>query len=112
MPISDYFSATDDQAAVAVLQVPGGPSLAGLDVVFLENFDPVAAIAQLEAIMTGCSDGEPSGRPRSGQVLSDSGGDREFVVSLTDAVTRALASASQGDLARSAELWSKTDELR
>ncbi|MEU6705630.1 hypothetical protein [Streptomyces wuyuanensis] len=35
MPLCDYFSATDDQAALADLRTPGGPGQAGLDVVFL-----------------------------------------------------------------------------
>ncbi|MET8630720.1 hypothetical protein ABZW30_44730 [Kitasatospora sp. NPDC004669] len=112
MPLCDYFSAADDHTAVAVLQTPGGPGQAGLDVVFLKNIDPVVAIAQLEAIMTSCSYEEASERPRSGQLLSDPEDDGAFVVSLTDTLTAALASASQDDLVRFAEPWSKTDELR
>ncbi|MEV5842223.1 hypothetical protein AB0M32_09635 [Streptomyces sp. NPDC051985] len=111
MPLSDYFLAAEDQAAIGVLQVQGGPSRAGLDVVLLENFDPVAAIPQLEAIMTGSSLEEASSHPRSGQVLSDPQGEGAFVVRLTDTLTAALASASQDDLLRFAEPWSKTDEL-
>ncbi|MGW2823099.1 hypothetical protein ACWC24_19240 [Streptomyces sp. NPDC001443] len=112
MPECDYFSAADDQAAVAVLETPGGPGQADLDVVFLKNIDPVVAMAELEAIMTSCSYEEASGRPRSGQLLSDPEGDGAFVVSLTDTLTAALASAAQDDLVRFAEPWSKTDELR
>ncbi|MFJ9901015.1 hypothetical protein ACIQPR_47690 [Streptomyces sp. NPDC091280] len=111
MPLSDYFLAADDQAAVTVLQVLGGPSRADLDVVLLENFDPVAAIPQLEAIMTGCSFEEASDHSRSGQMLSDPQGEGAFVVSLRDTLTAALASASQDDLLRFAEPWSRTDEL-
>src|ERR1700685_26559 len=37
MPICDYFSAADDQAAVAVFDTLGGPSRASLDVVALKN---------------------------------------------------------------------------
>ncbi|MFG2265174.1 hypothetical protein [Streptomyces sp. NPDC048720] len=77
-----------------------------------ENIDPVVAIAHLEAIMTGCSYEEASGRPRSGHLLSDPEEGGAFVVSLTDTLTTALASASQDDLVRFAEPWSKTDELR
>ncbi|MFE3881123.1 hypothetical protein ACFXPX_42910 [Kitasatospora sp. NPDC059146] len=112
MPRCDYFSATDDQAAVAVLQTPGGPGRADLDVVFLKNIDPVVAVARLEAIMTSCGYEEASERPRSGQLLSDPEDDGAFVVSLTDTLAAALASASQDDLVRCAELWSETDELR
>ncbi|MFJ1758183.1 hypothetical protein [Kitasatospora sp. NPDC088134] len=112
MPLCDYFSAADDQAAVAVLRTPGGPGPAALDVVFLKNIDPVVAITRLEAIMTNCSYEEATGRPRSGQLLSDPEDDGAFVVSLTDTLMAALASAAQDDLVRFAEPWSRTDELR
>ncbi|MFD8736049.1 hypothetical protein ACFV06_14190 [Streptomyces sp. NPDC059618] len=113
MPLCDYFSAADDQAAVAVLQTPGGPGQADLDVVFLKSIDPVVAIAQLEAILTGCSYEEARVRPRSGQLLSEPDEDgAAFVVALTASLTTALASASQDDLVRCAEPWSTTDELR
>lgn len=112
MPLCDYFSATDDQTAVTVLQTPEGPGQAGLDVVFLKNIDPVVAIAQLEAVMTGCSNEEASERPRSGQLLSEPEDGPPFVVSLTDTLIDALATASPDDLVRFAEPWSMTDELR
>jgi hypothetical protein len=112
MPLCDYFSAADDQAAVAVLQTPGGPGQADLDVVFFKDIDPVVAIARLEAIMTDCSYEDARERPRSGQLLSTPEEGAAFVVSLTDTLTAALASASRDDLVRFAEPWSKTDELQ
>ncbi|MEU9862481.1 hypothetical protein AB0D99_16580 [Streptomyces sp. NPDC047971] len=112
MPLCDYFSAADDQAAIAVLQSSGGPGQADLDVVSLKNIDPVVSVVRLEAIMTGCCHEEARGRPRSGQLLSDPEEGGAFVVSLTDSLTAALASASQDDLVRFADPWSKTDELR
>jgi hypothetical protein len=111
MTLCDYFSAADDQAAVAVLQTPGGPGQAELDVVFLKNIDPVVAIAQLEAIMTGCSYEEASERPRSGQLLSEPEDGPPFVVSLSDTLIDALAAATPDDFVRFAEPWSMTDEL-
>ncbi|MGW7025884.1 hypothetical protein ACWGFX_01590 [Streptomyces xanthophaeus] len=112
MPLCDYFSAPDDQAAVGVLRTPGGPGQAELDVVFLKDIDPVVAIAQLEAVMTGCSYEEATGSPRSGQLLSEPEDGPPFVVTLTDTLIDALASASPDDLVRCAEPWSMTDELR
>lgn len=112
MTLCDYFSAADDQAAVAVLQSSGGPGRAGFDVFLLKNIDPVVAIAQLEAIMTGCSYEEASERPRSGQLLSSPEDGPPFVVSLSDTLFDALVTAGDDDLARFAEPWSKTDELR
>ncbi|MGW7294517.1 hypothetical protein ACWGIB_19280 [Streptomyces xiamenensis] len=66
MPLRDYLSAPDDQAAVAVLPTGEGPAQAGLDTVGLRNIDPVLAMAQLEAVLTGCGDEEARARPRSG----------------------------------------------
>jgi hypothetical protein len=111
MPICDYFSAADDQAAVAVLDTLGGPSRASLDVVTLKNLDPVVCMAQLEAIMAGCSYEEARQRPRFGKLLSSPEAD-EFVVSVSDSLCELLAVTAADDLARAAELWSQTEELR
>lgn len=78
---------------------------------FLKIIDPVVTIAQLEAIMTGCSYEEASERPRSGQLLSEPEDGPPFVVSLTDTLIDALATASPDDFVRLAEPWSM-DELR
>jgi hypothetical protein len=112
MPICDYFSAADDQAAVAVLDNPGGPGQASVDVVYLKNIDPVVCMAQLEAIMAGCSYEEASRRPRSGQLLSSSEGESAVVVSVSESLCELLAVAADDDLVRAAESWSLTEELR
>ncbi|GAA4574709.1 hypothetical protein [Planotetraspora kaengkrachanensis] len=90
----------------------GGPGQAEFDVVFLKNIDPVVAMAQLEAIMTGCSYEEASQRPRSGELLSSPEDGPPFVVSLSDTLIDALGTATQDDLRRVAELWSMTEELQ
>ncbi|MER7845071.1 hypothetical protein ABTZ03_14140 [Kitasatospora sp. NPDC096077] len=108
----DYFSAVDDQAAVAVVGLPGGPGEAGHDVVFLKNIDPVVAIAQLEAILTDCTYEEASRRPRSGRLLSSPEDDASLVFSLSDTLVEALAAVAPTALAHAAEPWSMTAELR
>ncbi|MEV0039244.1 hypothetical protein [Streptomyces sp. NPDC050804] len=112
MTLCDYFSAADDQAAVAVVESPGGPGQAALDVVSLKGIDPVVAIAQLEAIATDCSYEEACQRPRSGQLLSRPDGDGPLVFSLSDTLVEALVTATQNDLRRIAEPWSVTAELQ
>ncbi|MCX4572491.1 hypothetical protein OHB41_04670 [Streptomyces sp. NBC_01571] len=112
MTLCDYFSAADDQAAVAVGDLPGGPGPAALDVVSLKGVDPVVALARLEAIATDCSYEEAGRRPRSGQLLSGPDGDGPLVFSLSDTLVAALVTAARGDLRRIAESWSTTDELR
>ncbi|WP_345694696.1 hypothetical protein [Kitasatospora terrestris] len=111
MTLCDYFSAADDQAAVAVAERPGGSAEAALDVVFLKNIDPVVAIAQLEAILTDCTYEEASQRPRSGQLLSSPENDAVLVFSLSETLGEALAAAAPADLLRVAEPWSMTAEL-
>ncbi|MEU2395745.1 hypothetical protein [Streptomyces sp. NPDC007369] len=106
MTLCDYFSAADDQAALAVAERTGGPAEAALDVVFLKNIDPVVAIAQLEAILTDCTYEEASRRPRAGQLLSSPEDDGRLVISVSDSLAEALAEATRADLERVAEPWS------
>jgi hypothetical protein len=112
MPLTDYFSATDDQSAMAVLDTLGGPMRASVDVVSLKNIDPVVCLVQLEAIMAGCSYEEAGRRPRSGTVLSSPDPEGPVVVSVSDSLGELLAAASADDLARAAHRWAQTDELR
>jgi hypothetical protein len=112
MPMCDYFSAADDQAAVAVLDAPGGPSRALFDTVCLKNFDPVVCLAKLEAIIADCGYDEARRRPRSGQLLSSPEAESAFVVSVSDTLRELLAAAAEDDLVRAAGPWSLTDELR
>ncbi|MFE1194181.1 hypothetical protein ACFW6E_15530 [Streptomyces olivaceoviridis] len=112
MVLCDCFSAADDRAAVAVLRTSGGPGQADLDVVFLKNIGPVVAIAQLEALMADCTREEAGERPRSGRLLSESEDGPPFLVSLSDALVDALATATRDALAGFAEPWSMTGELR
>ncbi|WP_051781867.1 MULTISPECIES: hypothetical protein [unclassified Streptomyces] len=51
-------------------------------------------------------------RPRSGQPLSLPADGPPFVISLSDTLFDALGAATQDDLVRPAEPWSRTDELR
>ena len=108
----DYFSAADDNAAVAVVDLPGGPGQASLDVVSLKNIDPVVCMAKLEAILAGCSYEEARQRPRSGQLLSSPEAESAFVVSVSDTLCELLTATAEDELVRAAESWSQTDELR
>lgn len=108
----DYFSAAEDSAAVRVLDEPGGPDGALFDVVALEGIDPVVVMAQLEAILTGCTFDEASKRPRSGQLLSSPEAESAFIISVSDTLQEALATATCDSLVEAAGHWAETDELR
>ncbi|MEG3626877.1 hypothetical protein [Streptomyces poriticola] len=112
MVMCDYFSASDDDTAVGVLDQPGGPDTARFDVVSLKGIDPVVVMAQLESILTGCTYDEASERPRSGQLLSSPEAESAFIVSVSDTLQETLASATHASLARAAGPWSESDELR
>ena len=112
MVMCDYFSASDDDVAVRVLDQPGGPDPSGFDVVPLKGIDPVVVMAQLEAILTGCTYDEASERPRAGQVLSPPESESAFIVSVSDTLLDALASAPHTSFVEAAGPWSETDELR
>ncbi|AVH60538.1 hypothetical protein [Streptomyces dengpaensis] len=112
MVMCDYFAASGDAVAVRVLDQPGGPDPATFDVVPLKGIDPVVAMAQLEAILTGCTYDEASERPRAGQLFSSPDAASAFIVSVSDTLQEALASATHVSLAEAAGPWSETDELR
>ncbi|MER6241360.1 hypothetical protein [Streptomyces clavifer] len=112
MVMCDYFSAADDDTAVRVLEQPGGPDPSVYDVVALRGIDPVVVTAQLEAILTGCAYDEATRRPRSGQLLSSPEAESAFIVSVSDTLQEALASAAHASLVEAAGPWSETEELQ
>ncbi|MCM2389685.1 hypothetical protein [Streptomyces albipurpureus] len=112
MVMCNYFSAPDDGTAVGVLEQPGGPDTANFDVVSLKGIDPVVVMAQLEAILTDSTYDEAIQRPRSGQLLSSPDAESAFIVSVSDTLQEALASASPGALVETAGPWSASDELQ
>lgn len=112
MVMCDYFAAPDDDTAVRVLEQPGGPAPSVFDVVSLKGVDPVVAMARLEAILSGCTYEEASQRPRSGQLLSSPEAESAFIMSVSDTLWEALASATRTAPAEAAGRWSETDELR
>ena len=111
MVMCDYFSASDDETAVRVLDQPGGPYDAAFDAVPLKGIDPVVTMAELEAILTGCTYDEASERPRSGQLLSSPEFESAVIVSVSDTLQEALACTAHPSLAGFAEQWAETAEL-
>lgn len=112
MVMCDYFSAPDDNTACGVLDQPGGPGGARCDVVSLKGVDPVVVMARLEAILTDCTYDEATRRPRSGRLLSSPDAESAFLVSVSDTLQEALASAAPATLAEAAGPWSQSEELQ
>ncbi|MFI8434718.1 hypothetical protein ACIGJO_13365 [Streptomyces sp. NPDC079020] len=111
MVMCDYFSASDDDAAVSVLDEPGGPDPSVFDVVSLKGLDPVVVMPRLESILTGCTYDEAAGHPRSGKLLSSPEAESAFIMSVSDTLQEALASATHDSLREAAGPWAGTDEL-
>ncbi len=66
MVMCEYFSAASDEAAVVVLDAPGGPDPSVFDVLSLKDIDPVVVMARLEGILTDCTYDEARARPAPG----------------------------------------------
>ncbi|MEV6507478.1 hypothetical protein AB0M61_15290 [Streptomyces sp. NPDC051642] len=112
MVMCDYFSAASDEAAVGVLDAPGGPDPSVFDVLSLKGVDPVVVMARLEGILTDCTYDEARARPRSGQLLSNPEAEASFVISVSDTLRDALATASDKRLALVAGPFAAVEELR
>ncbi|ALV50237.1 hypothetical protein ASR50_13045 [Streptomyces sp. 4F] len=112
MVMCAYFSAPDDEAALGVLDQPGGPHGSAFDTQPLKGFDPVVVMVNLEALLTDCAYDEAAARPRSGQVLSSPEDREAFVVSVSDTLQEALVTTPRASLADVATRWSAADELR
>ncbi|MFF4188900.1 hypothetical protein ACFYZ9_37470 [Streptomyces sp. NPDC001691] len=80
--------------------------------VSLKGMDPSVTMASLEAILTGCTYDEASACPRAGQILSPPEHESALIISLSDTLQEALASASDDGLPEAAHEWAGTDELQ
>ncbi|MEW1642718.1 hypothetical protein [Streptomyces sp. NPDC091219] len=68
MVMCECFAAVSDEAAVGVLEAPGGPDPSVFDVLSLRGVGPVVVMARLEGILTDRTYDEARARPRSGQL--------------------------------------------
>ncbi|MGX9883009.1 hypothetical protein [Streptomyces sp. NPDC002276] len=111
MAMCDYFSAATDEAAVGVLDAPGGPDPSVFDVLSLKGIDPVVVMARLEALLTDCAYDEARARPRSGRLLSDPEAEAAFVISVSDTLRDALASVTGDQLGLMAGPFGAVEEV-
>jgi len=81
------------------------------DTVSGNGIDPVVQMGTLEELLTGRSFHDITFDPRSGHLVADRDGGELLVVTLTDALSTALASASDEDLEQAAVPWSETEEF-
>ncbi|MFD4561896.1 hypothetical protein ACFWP5_47595 [Streptomyces sp. NPDC058469] len=111
MVMCDYFSAASEEDAVGVLDEPGGPDGSVFDVLSLKGIDSVVVMARLEALLTDRTYDEAGARPRAGQLLSDPEAEGAFVISVSDTLRDAPASASADQLGAVAGPCADFEEL-
>lgn len=131
-----YFAAQDDDSADRAESRPGGPlgwptvtghRKAGLfrrepvvealgpayEGFHVRGYDPVVTLGTLESLLRGIDYDALEHDPRWGRSTNDAGTSEDrAVLTLTDTLRDALADASDDDLRRVAEPWSRTEELR
>jgi hypothetical protein len=107
MPITDYFLAPDDSAAVRVLET-FGPERAGLPSLPSKGLDPEVNLGFLESYLTGRSYDEVTEAPEHARIVA---GAESMVVAVSDALLAALVAASEEQVVDAAERWSETEEL-
>lgn len=109
----EYFSAADDQTAAAVHGLIGGPTAdSAFDTLFTKGIEPAVQISTLEGLLTGRSLDEIFADPRWSKAVVPDTGAGHGVLTLNDAVARALATADRARLAEVAVPWSQTEEFR
>jgi hypothetical protein len=130
-----YFAAEDDNSAAAAEARPGGPlgwpTVTGHRKVGLfrkepiveslgpvyegfqaRGYDPVVTLGTLESLLRGIEYDALENDPRWGGSPSDEEApDDRAVLTVTDTLRDALADASDDDLRRVVDPWSRTEEL-
>ncbi len=134
----DYFAADSDEHAATAVDLPGGPGGAavqaparrgglfrrrqepveppsaaetGFDVVSVKGIEPVVQLGTLEELLTGRPYDDIVADPRSGEAVAVRHGGELLVLTLSDTLVAALATATDSRLAEVAVPWSRTEEF-
>lgn len=87
------------------------PELVVYDTVSTKNLDPVVQLGTLEELITGKAYDDIVQDPRSGHEVAIGAGGGRLVLTLTGALTSALAAADDDILEQVAVPWSETEEF-
>ncbi len=110
MPLFDYFAASSDEAAIAVLHRDGGPDPDEVPVLPVKGIEPMVQLGTLEHLLTGVAYADIAAGPRAAKMLGNR--DETYVVTITDELQAALAGTDEDRLADLAIPWAQTDEFR
>jgi hypothetical protein len=107
----DYFAAPSDERAAETIDIIGGPGKVGLPVLPTKGIDPVVQLGTLESLLTDVDYDTVTASPRSGHAVAIRDEGERLVLTITDELQRALASASPQQLDAVAVPWSQTEEF-
>jgi len=108
----DYFAAASNDEAAAVIDRAGGPAGDGeprYATVAAQGFEPFVKMGTLTSLLTGRAYDEIADEYGELVAIRDEG--ERLVARMPDAVTNALADASDERLAEVAGPWSRTEEF-
>jgi hypothetical protein len=106
--LTDYFAATDDEAAKRVLE--RGPKIAGLPTIEGTSLDPVVTMATLEQILLD-TDAMVIIDDSRDAVIAQAGKDGPWIASIRPSLVAGLGVPDAARLLAAARQWAITEEL-
>ncbi|MEU4180853.1 hypothetical protein [Streptomyces sp. NPDC026589] len=106
--IYDYYAATDDSQALALFE--DGCTDDPFGMLGLKGADPYLLLGTVEAHLTGVSEEQVEADPRFCELLNDAEHEGPWLVSLTDSLRDALATATPERLLETATAWTHTED--
>ena len=104
-----YFAATSDTEAAAIADSVAGPATGVHPIV--DGVDPVIQGATLLSLIDGRDYDDIVDDPEWARLVSSPESQEAWVVSMPHSFTAGLAEASEADLVKVADPWSKTEEF-
>lgn len=105
---TDYFAATDDEAAKHVID--RGPKAAGLPTVEAKSLDPIVTMATLEQILVG-TDAMTIINDSRDAVIAQAGKEGPLIASIRSSLVQGLGKPDPAKLLATARQWAMTEEL-
>jgi len=117
--LTDYFSASSDEAAASALDRVGGPArpatgpspLPPFDTFESKGLDPYVIMGKLEEALTGQDYWVITAGPQYARMVAGRGDEGPWVYKVSSPLQAVLARAGSGELARAAVEWSRAEEL-
>jgi hypothetical protein len=116
--LTDYFSASSDEAAASALDRLGGPAqptagpspLPPFDTFQSKGLDPYVLMGKLQEALTGQDYWVITADPQYGRTVAERGADGPWVYRVSSPLQAALAIADGDEFARAAVKWSQAEE--